>query len=321
MNRNALLVGAFTVVAALLVVAAVLWLGGSNLLQRQHKVVMYFEGSISGLYVGAPVTFRGVPVGQVHSIGIELDGHSLQARIPVRARLQPDSVQYRDGQATNAGLDLRALVQRGLRARLVSQSYVTGQKVVDLDFLPDTPARLLGSGSEAEIPALPERFGNLMEQLARLPLGDTVQDLRDTLQALQRTLAHTQDTLNVAAQSLRQVSDDARRTQQAAVQAMQRLQASATGTLASMTRLADSARDTVLAAQPELQHTLAGTRAAAQDAQLAMQRVAELTAAGAPLRGDLEAAVRDLAQAARGLRDWSEVLEERPNAVIFGGER
>jgi paraquat-inducible protein B len=46
-----------------------------------------------------------------------------------------------------------------------------------------------------------------------------------------------------------------------------------------------------------------------------------MTAPGAPLRGDLEAAVRDLSQAARGLRDWAELLEEQPNAVIFGNRR
>ena len=52
-----------------------------------------------------------------------------------------------------------------------------------------------------------------------------------------------------------------------------------------------------------------------------MERVGEISAPGAPLRADLDAAVRDLSQAARRLRDWSELLEEQPNAVIFGRER
>ena len=46
-----------------------------------------------------------------------------------------------------------------------------------------------------------------------------------------------------------------------------------------------------------------------------------MTAPNAALRSDLDAAMRDLAQAARGLRDWSELLEEKPNAVIFGNKR
>jgi len=52
-----------------------------------------------------------------------------------------------------------------------------------------------------------------------------------------------------------------------------------------------------------------------------MNRVAEMTAPNASLRADLDASVRDLSQAARGLRDWSELLEEKPNAVIFGNKR
>ena len=92
-------------------------------------------------------------------------------------------------------------------------------------------------------------------------------------------------------------------------------------TLAAITQLSDATRSTVLAAQPELQRTLAGTRDAAESARVAMNRVAEMTAPNASLRGDLDAAMRDLSQAARGLRDWSELLEEKPNAVIFGNRR
>jgi len=77
----------------------------------------------------------------------------------------------------------------------------------------------------------------------------------------------------------------------------------------------------VQTAQPELQRSLTSAREAAESARLAMDRVAEMTAPGASLRGDLDGAIRDLSQAARGLRDWSELLEEKPNAIIFGNRR
>ena len=92
-------------------------------------------------------------------------------------------------------------------------------------------------------------------------------------------------------------------------------------TLASITQLTEAARNTVSSAQPELQRTLVSAREAADSARLAMTRVTEMTAPGASQRGDLDAAVRDLSQAARGLRDWSELLEEKPNAIIFGTKR
>jgi len=51
---------------------------------------------------------------------------------------------------------------------------------------------------------------------------------------------------------------------------------------------------------------------------VAMGRLAALTATDAPLRTDLENAMADAARAARSLRDWSELVEEQPNALVFG---
>ena len=321
MKRHALLVGSFVLVAAALIVAAVLWLSGGNLFQNQLRAVIYFQGSVSGLYIGAPVTFRGVSVGQVDSIDIEVDSRTLAARIPVRVRLQPDLVRFNAGAAANALPDLPELVRRGLRARLVAQSFVTGQKFIDLDFVPDAPAPQLAGGKEFEIPALADRFGALIDQVTELPLRETVQELRGTLQALQRTLDSTQSALGTSARELSETAVQARRTLVVASQALGEVQGHAETTLASITRLSQASQQVVLGVQPELQRTLASAREAAETANLAMSRVAELTAPGATLRGDLDSAVRDLSQAARGLREWSEILEDKPNAVIFGSER
>lgn len=326
-RRNALLIGVFLIGAIVLVVAGILWMSGNALFQTQYKAVMYFQGSVSGLYLGAPVTFRGVSVGQVDEIGIELDSRSLQARIPVWVRLRPDALRFSNGAAPPA-LDLATLVQRGLRARLVAQSFVTGQKSIELDFAPDTPVVRVGDPGEPEIPALADRFGALIDQVAELPLRDTVEELRGAVGELRRTMVAVQKTLDAAQTSLStasgevaKVGADARRTLAGADAAVRELQRSTTATLESVTQLTEAARGTVAEARPELQRTLTGAREAADAARVAMHRVAELTAPGAPLRSDLDAAVRDLSQAARGLRDWSELLEERPNAIIFGNSR
>jgi len=210
----------------------------------------------------------------------------------------------------------------------VPQSFVTGQKSIDLDFLPDTPAVLVGDGTRPEIPALGDRFGALIDQVAELPLRDTVQEIRDTVKELRGTLVSVQHTLDGTQAVLTGVSKEiagagtaTRDTLKAATDAIKLVQANSAATLDSITKLSDTTRQTVLAAQPDLQRTLAGTREAAESARLAMNRVAEMTAPDAALRSDLDAAIRDLSQAARGLRDWSELLEEKPNAVIFGNKR
>ncbi|MCM5679217.1 MlaD family protein [Schlegelella sp. S2-27] len=317
MKRHALFVGSFVIGALVLLVIGIIWLSGNALFQQELRAAVYFKGSVNGLYVGAPVTFRGVPVGRVESIGIEVDDQTLNARIPVLVSIRADAVQF-SGSADAAPPDLPALVQRGLRARLLAQSFVTGQKYIELDFAPNTPAVFVSSGPVPEIPTLGDRFDALIDQVAELPLRETVQDLRATLKLLQETLVKTGTTLDTASTEIAGTAAEARKTLASASTALDRMQSRADSTLDSVSRLADSARETVTRAGPDLQQTLASARDAADSARLAMNRVAELTAPGTSLRADLDSAVRDLALAARGLREWSEVLEEKPNAVIFG---
>ena len=334
MKRNALLIGGFVVAALVMIVLGTLMLSGNNLFKKQLEAMIFYQGNVSGLYVGAPVTFRGVAAGRVEDIDVEVDSKTLVARVAVKVKLQPRSLRYIDDHPDTA-FNLPKLVARGLRARLVAESFVTGQKAIELDFLPKTPATLLGDGSKPEIPAVADRFGALIDQVAELPLRETVQDIRDTVTELKGTLTTVQAALSSAegvlantSTELAQVGAQSRLTLQAATAAIRGVQANTAATLASITQLSEAsrgtveaARSTVLAAQPELTRTLAGTRDAAEAAKLAMNRVAEMTAPNASLRGDLDAAIRDFSQAARGLRDWSELLEEKPNAIIFGNKR
>ena len=138
MKRNALLIGGFVVLAITIGVVGLFALSGDSLFKKQLTAMIYYRGNVSGLYVGAPVTFRGVAVGQVDNIGIDVDATTLRARIPVRVKLQPDAIYFSG--AHTGPLDLATLVQRGLRARLVAQSFVTGQKSIELDFVPNTPS-------------------------------------------------------------------------------------------------------------------------------------------------------------------------------------
>ncbi|MEP7297890.1 MAG: MlaD family protein [Burkholderiales bacterium] len=327
MKRNALLIGAFVLAALVMTVVGVLWLSGNNLFKKQQEAMIFYKGNVSGLYVGAPVTFRGVAIGQVEEIGLQVDRDSLKALVPVRIRLAADALRLR-GAGADAPADLPTLVQRGLRARLVAQSFVTGQKSIELDFVPNTPSTLIGDSRRPEIPALAERFGALIDQVADLPLRETVQEVRDTVKELRGTLAAMQHTLDAsqavltsASNELAQTGRESRATLQAATEAVREVQKSTAATLTSIQQLSEETRGTVAAARPELQRTLVGAREAAESARVAMMRVSELTAPNASLRADLDSAMRDLSQAARGLRDWSELLEEKPNAVIFGNKR
>lgn len=320
MKRQSLFVGGFVLLALALTVAGILWIGGSGLFTRHAPAVIYLTGNVSGLNVGAPVTFRGVPVGRVERISIEVPKETLDALVEVRLSLRPDAVNFGvDG--SGQALPLPVLVQRGLRAQLSVQSLVTGQKQVELDFLPATAAQMRGSGLIDEIPALPDRFGAIVQQVAELPLGETVQELRNTLAAVDRALAGTTGVLQTTGQEIELTLAAARQTLRVTQQAMQALQARTDATLLAVKQLSTSSHDALAEARPELQRILGTARDATEQARVTLQQLAEMTAVGSAPREDLDASLRDLSQAARGLRQYVELLEDQPNAVIFGDRR
>ncbi|MDO9005549.1 MAG: MlaD family protein [Aquabacterium sp.] len=319
MKRNALLVGGFVVTALILIVAGLVTLGGADLFSKRQKAVVYFQGSVRGLYVGAPVSFRGVKIGEVLSIGIEVDPKSLVTRIPVGLTLAGDMVKM-GGEQGGSFRKLPDLVQRGLRAKLIIQSVVTGQTSIDLDFKPNTPVVLLGGGSSAvpEIPAMRDKLDALLDQVAELPLADLVQDVRRTINQLDQTLKVTQQAVALSGKEIGAAAAQAKQTLVVGAKALQDVQAQAQATLASVEQLSESSRNVVLQTQPEIQQTLQAARDAAQAAQQAMGNFAELSAVGSPLRSDAELAVRDLSLAARSLRSFADQLERQPNSILFG---
>ena len=69
--------------AILLAVAAVAIFGGGQFFQPRNKVVSFFSGSLMGLRIGAPVEMRGVQIGTVTEIWVEVDPDTLEFTFPV----------------------------------------------------------------------------------------------------------------------------------------------------------------------------------------------------------------------------------------------
>ena len=81
-------IGAFVVGAAILAVAGVAYFGGGKFLAKTTAYVAFFDGSLKGLNIGAPVTFRGVRIGTVTNIVVRFDSVDQSIRIPVYFELE-----------------------------------------------------------------------------------------------------------------------------------------------------------------------------------------------------------------------------------------
>jgi paraquat-inducible protein B len=132
---------------------------------------MFFSDDVNGLQIGSPVTFRGVRIGSVKDIVLSYDSDRREVAIPVYVELDQDRVRV----SGESGLaDMPELIERGLRAQLRNQSFVTGMMSIELDFDRATPPRLLGL--EPRYPEIPTKRSSLSE--LRSTFSDLVADLR-----------------------------------------------------------------------------------------------------------------------------------------------
>lgn len=175
--------------------------------------VMVFDQSVRGLTTGAPIEFRGIPVGEVVQIQAQLDAKTFEFTVPVTVDLDAQrlGVELLD---VAPGADLSALrrklidslVARGLRAQLRSGSLVTGAMYVALDFFPDAaPATVDWSKSPVAIPTVPGELEaieasvvNIIKKLDRLPLEEIGEDVRSAIVDLDHTLQGARTTLDSA---------------------------------------------------------------------------------------------------------------------------
>ena len=210
MDRQAskTLIGAFVVGAVVLIVAGVLIFGGGQFMQKTEKYVLFFQGSVKGLNVGASVLFRGVKIGSVKSITLEADAKNLVIYIPVIVEIDPDRVHVIHG-VRNISANMPELIKKGLRAQLTSGSFVTGQLLIELEFRPDTPLKLVGLDKNyPEIPTITSTFDRIFDKLKNLNIDKIVNELLSAVGALEKVLSSPE--IPEILHSLKMTVDEAR---------------------------------------------------------------------------------------------------------------
>jgi paraquat-inducible protein B len=270
-------------------------LAREKIYSTKNHFVLLFEESVRGLSPGAPVEFRGIPIGQVIDVKSEFDFKMSKVKIPVIAAVEPERISFigklPDGVSREGLVDY--LVERGLRAQLRTGNLLTGQSYVALDFFPNAkPAGLVRGGKYGytEFPTTPtqlEEIGTKLSQLVakldRIPLDQIGSDLSATIKGAKR-IANSPEiiaavkSLNDAVKELRLLTVELR------------------------TRTA-----------PELNSTL-------KQAQASLSAAGDMLESGSPLQSRLKETLEELASAARALRVLSDSLERQPQSILTGKE-
>jgi paraquat-inducible protein B len=306
------LVGVFVLGGFALLVVALMLFAGAHIFRPEIAAVTYFEGSVAGLEVGAPVTFRGVRVGSVTKIGITIDMKDLVSRVPVYMELNTSAVKLDgDGDGDNDPKSVhRRLLAAGLEAQLSMQSLVTGELRVDLDLEPGAHATFVGGNANGdEIPSSPSKLQTLEAEIAELPLKQIADNANRTLESIKRVTDELGPRVGPLLDSLKQTSDSAHGTMDAAHLAVTHIDS-----------LAIDGRRQLTANGDALKRLLAWSDSTVRDADALVLSVNEMTAPNSRMRDDLQSTLRDLAASASSLRNFTHEIERSPSDLLKKGK-
>jgi len=244
--------------------------------------ILYFQGSLRGLSVGAPVDLRGITIGEVKRLSVEYDRTAGELRFPVEVDIFPQRIRARERKtgAKNSGLAdvgghtmIDSMVAHGMRAALKDGNLLTGQKYISVDVVNGAPRDTVAW--DAHPPIFPTAAGGLEE---------------------------ITDSIGSVAKKLDKVPFD---------QISARLIATMT-TLDQTLKTTDHLMSNVDASvAPQVTATL-------KEAQDAMKSAKNALAEGGPLNNDLGSALIQLSRAAKSLEALTDYLERHPEALIRG---
>lgn len=154
---------------------------------NETTVVMYFDESVKGLDVGAPVLFKGVKIGEVSAIRLRANLKTMNFLIPVYAKIYNGKSLITD--TSDEKERLNSFIKNGLRAQLAINSIITGQLLIELDMFPDTKAVLHeDAGDDYEIPTINSPFAEISKRLQVMPITKIAQDVNSITQTLNKEL-------------------------------------------------------------------------------------------------------------------------------------
>jgi len=297
---NPVVIGGFAVGALVIAVVAVILFGSGRFFEKTLPWVAYFDNSVTGLDVGAPVIFRGVTVGSVQRIEAIVNPDDLSVFVPVYFETIPTKVTV-EGAKEGSVEGVKRFIAGGLRAQLKTQSFITGKLYLDLDLHPGTPANYKKLDPNVnEMPTVPSEMQQialkareLFAKLSELPLEDLVKRIDSAAKGI--------DTL-VNKPELADAIDQLDGTLKEARDLVAKVDTRFDG-------LIDGAES-----------TMADLRAAIAAAKSTLEGVETAIEPGSPVYYQLVSTLEELEQTARSVRLLADDLSRDPEQVIFGKE-
>lgn len=333
---NPMAIGSFTVGALILLIVGIFIFGGREFFRRDKvDFVVFFDSSLNGLELGAPVKMQGVKVGSVTDIALRIDPKSGKVFKPVVLQIDRSSfvsvggkslpytvtrqqqVQNRDG-----------LVRAGFRARLETQSLLTGLLFVDFDIHKDKPPVYVGLDYKGllELPAVPTTSDEIRttvddfaKEMRKLPLKDIVINLADSLREITDLIKSEEVKRSrvALAASLEQIQQVVAKLNHDLEPLLKKTDKTFEDTQALMQHSRAMVQEFQSEVKPVLAAALQTLSLATATLDKAQQAMGTMQDAAGP-DSTLQQTLVSLRDAARSIGDLTDYLERHPESVISG---
>lgn len=318
-RANPTLIGAFVAGGLALAVAGTLFFGSGNFFSSQKTFVLYFSGSVNGLEIGSPVKFKGVPIGEVTDIRINYN------QIETNVVYMPVFIQVDEGtleQINEGPLHLSSQtgmeysIRHGLRAKLETESILTGRLYVDLDLYPEAspPVFLQREERFPEIPTVSSPLAKLVKSLGKIDLQDFTRRVESILKRVDDGLGEIEfATINrqvvAALDSLNALLNSP--NFEAGLRSISSMSEEARALLARVDQKIDPLTNSVLDSMGQFQGALGRLQGLLED-------VNRMVAADSPLSYEIGETMREFREAARSVRLLADLLNRNPKSILTG---
>ena len=307
--------GAFVMVTLCVLVAVLFLLGGRQLFQPTFTFETYFDESVAGLDLGAPVRFRGVPLG--HVTEIMTSAAAYEADVPLTQRRQyivvRAEVDFSAEEAEHLKQDAAQMVKQGLRAQ-TQLSGITGQQYLAIDFVDPAKSRLLEfewTPKHTYVPSAPSTAGAIIANAQTFIASLNEADIRTLARNLNTLLGTLDRKINeVPVAELATNANDVLTKAGAAFERIDRILAAAP--IDQTLRKLDSAAtriDALLAQDGDVHSMVSHIDETAQ----------RLDALIGDNQYDARVIVQDLRITADNLREVSETVKRSPARALLAG--
>jgi len=286
----------------------------------QHYV-LYFNDSLRGLSAGAPVTFLGLPIGEVTEVGLEYNPATFGISPRVEVAVYPNRLiahmhetaivqAARPKNEQERRTFLQRMVDQGLRAQLQTGSLISGQLFVALAYFSDAPkARIDWTRKPPVFPVMPgglapfeQKVLKILTKIEEMPLDELTHDVKKVITTLDQTLKDTDQILS--------------RVDGEVVPEVKKTIGTPDQTLKDTDRILSRVDGEVM---PEVKKTLEDLRRSVAAAERVLASTdATLVDSDSATQTQLREALQEIARAARGIRVLADYFERNPESLIRG---